>query len=649
MNDHRLTPAHLRLLLASLALVYGLHVLHLPPWVTLLTVGAGVWRYAASVTQVALPKTRWLLPIAAAATLGIIASHDGLFGRNASVSLLAAMMALKLLESHTRRDAMLLVLLAYFFSITGFLFSQSLLVGAYLVLPVVALTATLININHPNGSLPVRFLLRLAGLMLGQSIPIMLALFLLFPRVQGPLWGVPEGAHRGMTGLSDHMSPGSISQLSQSDSVAFRARFNGDMPRTSRLYWRGPVFWHYDGTRWSSGEQVRGVPLQPLQATSEPVSYSVTLEPQNRTWLFMLDAPASIPPNSLLGNDYQLLARQPVLNRVRYEGRSFLQYRMDETLAPGIRAQALQLPRAGNPRTRALGASLAGNQGTDAGIVQGALMLLREQPFRYTLTPPRLGKNAVDEFLFTTRSGFCEHYAGSFVFLMRAAGVPARVVTGYQGGEFNPTGHYLLVRQADAHAWAEVWLQGRGWVRIDPTAAVAPQRIETGLASALPAGEPLPPLMRADLDWLRQLYLRWDAVNNGWNQWVLGYDQQRQMELLSRLAGSRISSQEMIWGLMIGVGCSILAVAAAMLSRGRPMNSLQTSYGRFCRKMARAGVAHQPCEGPLDYGQRAAQALPAQAAEITAITTRYAVLRYGMAPTWQQIEAFRQLVRKFSP
>jgi len=645
--NYPLSPGHVRWLLAALALVYGLHVLHLPVWVSALFLCAGGWRYAASLRRAALPRLRWLLPIAIAAVLGIVASHGNLFSRDASVSLLATMMALKLLEAHTRRDAMLLVCLAYFLSITSFLFSQSLLVGAYLTLPTLALTAALVNINHPAGNLPVKRLLRLAGAMLAFSAPIMLALFFLFPRIQGPLWGVPEDAYSGMTGLSDHMSPGSISQLGRSDSVAFRAQFKGAIPEPSKLYWRGPVFWHYDGRTWRAGENLADQKPQPPQHTSAPVHYTVTLEPHNLTWLFMLDLPASTPADSTLSDDYQLSARQPVRIRTRYEASSYLDYHLDETLTQEAHAKALQLPRQGNPQTRALGRSLAVTYKTSAEIVQAALRNFREHPFRYTMTPPLLGQNAVDEFLFTTRSGFCEHYAGSFVFLMRAAGVPARVITGYQGGEINPMGHYLLVRQADAHAWAEVWLQGQGWVRVDPTAAVAPQRIDTGIVSALPAGEPVPTLMRADLHWLRQFYLRWDALNNGWNQWVLGYDEKRQMELLSRLAGSQISWQDMVVGLMLAVGMSVLIVATLLLRQNHRHDQLKASYQRFIRKLARAGIVHAPHEGPLDFGQRAARALPASADEITGITVQYAALQYGSAPDQQHIDAFRYQVRKF--
>jgi hypothetical protein len=259
-----------------------------------------------------------------------------------------------------------------------------------------------------------------------------------------------------------------------------------------------------------------------------------------------------------------------------------------------------------------------------------------------------LGEDSVDEFLFSTRRGFCEHYAGSFVFLMRSAGIPARVATGYQGGEINPTGNYLIVRQADAHAWAEVWLPQRGWVRVDPTAAVSPRRVEGGIAAALPAGEPVPMLVRGDYPLLRKLYLNWDALNNGWNQWVLGYNEKKQMELLSRLAGSQISWQDMAIWLMASVGAIVLAISAFMLRGGRQRaDALQSAWLQFQRKLARGGILREAHEGPINFGQRAAQKLPLRATAIGAIVARYAQLRYGMTPTRKQIEAFKQQIRTF--
>lgn len=647
MMNNSLTLDPLRWLLASLALVYGLLAPHLPMWVTLLAVTAGGWRYAAKLGYIRMPRLILLLPIAAIAVVGITLSHGSLLGRDASISLLATMMALKLLESHTRRDATLLVFLAFFLSITSFLFSQSLLAGAYLLLPLTGLVGTLISVNHPVGHLPAKPKLRLAAIMLAQSAPIMLLLFLLFPRIQGPLWGVPEDAYSGMTGLSDHMSPGTISQLSRSDSPAFRVAFDGPTPEASQLYWRGPVLWNFDGASWTAGEQTRNLPTQQVTETRLPTRYTVTLEPHNRRWLFMLDLPATTPSNSTLTHDYQLLSAEPVRLRLRYDGASNLEYRLGDQLDPESRFQALQLPAEGNAKTRAM--ARVWEKDRSEQIVQRALSMFRDQAFRYTLSPPVLGQDSIDDFLFTTRSGFCEHYAGSFVFLMRAAGIPARVVTGYQGGEINPTDHYLMVRQADAHAWAEVWLENRGWVRVDPTAAVVPQRVESGVATALPAGEPIAPLMRADLQWLRKMYLRWDAVNNRWNQWVLGYDQQRQMALLSRLAGSQVSWQDMIIGLFATVSGAVLAIAGFMLYRKKRIDVLQGMYARFQRKLAKAGVSRHPNEGPLDFGKRAAGLLPKQAKAILDITLNYAHLRYGNIKETHQIEALRHQIRNFRP
>lgn len=640
----------LKWLLASLVLMLAPLAPHLSPWVPVLAAILGLWRYRIASQRQPLPPLRILLPLTLLGAAGILASYHTWFGRDASVALLVMMTALKLLESNSRRDFTLLIFLACFISLTGFLFSQSMLVGAYLIVPLTALTATLIGINHPNGTLPAHRKLRLAGLMLGQAAPVMLALFLLFPRAPGPLWGVPKDAYSGMAGLSDNMSPGSISQLSQSDAVAFRAEFQGKLPSPSQLYWRGPVFWHYDGRTWSPGMQAASLPLEWVDARRDEVSYTVTLEPHNKPWLFLLDMPATTPLDSTLSHDRQLLARQPVRTRTRYTGVSSLGYRLEPNLDPLARQVALQLPHEGNPRTRQLGKEWAAAGASSEAIVQRALNMFREQPFVYTLRPPLLGDDSVDEFLFSTRRGFCEHYAGSFVFLMRAAGIPARVATGYQGGEINPVGNYLIVRQADAHAWAEVWLPERGWVRVDPTAAVSPQRVEAGIAAALPAGEPVPMLVRGDFSLLRKLYLNWDALNNGWNQWVLGYNEKRQLELLSRLAGSQVSWQDMAVWLMASVGLIVLAISAAML-RGsrRRVDALQAAWLQFQRKLARNGIARELHEGPLDFGRRAAQQLPFRAAAISAIAARYAQLRYGRPATREQVEGFRQRIRTFRP
>jgi transglutaminase-like putative cysteine protease len=466
----------------------------------------------------------------------------------------------------------------------------------------------------------------------------------------GPLWGLPKDAYSGMVGLSDSMTPGSISQLILSDAIALRAEFDQAIPSPSQLYWRGPVLWHFDGRSWTAGNLPASLPPEAVEARGDRVSYTVTLEPHNKRWLFMLELPVAAPPEAVLSHDFQLLAHEPVRRRLRYAASSDLRYRLQAELDAPTRRLALQLPDGGNPRTRLLGEQWAASEANGQAIVLRALTMFREQPFVYTLRPPLLGADSVDEFLFSSRRGFCEHYAGSFVFLMRSAGVPARVVTGYQGGELNPAGNYLLVRQTEAHAWAEVWLQERGWVRVDPTAAVSPRRVEAGVAAALPAGEPLPLLSRGDFPWLHKLYLNWDALNNGWNQWVLGYNEKKQLELLSRLTGSAVSWQEMAIWLMASVAAIILAISWLML-RGnrRRVDALQAAYLQFERKLARAGVQRQPYEGPLDFGRRVAAQWPAQAALIHAITRTYARLRYGKDAPTRQVEAFIRQVKRFRP
>src|SRR5690606_12261507 len=253
-----------------------------------------------------------------------------------------------------------------------------------------------------------------------------------------------------------------------------------------------------------------------------PFSYTVTLEPHEKRWLVALDLPAKLVPNSRFTADYQMLALRPVRQRTRYEMTSHTDYRLGyEGLSPYERLRALQLPDGYNWRARALAENLKAAAQDDEDMVKIVLALFRNQPFTYTLTPPLLGDNPVDDFLFNTRSGFCEHYASAFTFLMRAAGIPARVVTGYQGGEVNPIGNYMIVRQSEAHAWSEVWLEGQGWKRVDPTAAVSPQRVESGIAAAVPASDPLPAFVRGGAEWLRNLRFTWDSFATTWNQWVL--------------------------------------------------------------------------------------------------------------------------------
>lgn len=618
---------------------------HLPEWLSALTTltmlwcGVLLWRHAP------LPP-RWLLTmVAIGAASGILLHFHTLFGLKAGSAFLVLLFSLKLLEMRTLRDGFALVLLGYFLSLVQFFYTQS-IGSAFMTLVAVVLTTTaLIILNRPN---PPRHLfqqswpvalpeLRLAGLMLLQAMPFMLLLFLLFPRVQGPLWGLPSDAFSGLTGLSDSMSPGSISQLSQSDAIAFRVKFTREFesksPPQSTLYWRGPVLTSFDGRTWNAGRSFVGNRL-PYEAAGKSIAYTVTLEAHNKLWLFALELPESIPADGLIASDYQLLARQPVRTRLRYEMRSSPAIVAGRDESTEVLHEALQLPPEFNPRARALAESWRRELGKDhPAIIRRMLDYYRQQAFFYTLSPPLLGEDSIDEFLFESRRGFCEHYAAGFVFMMRAAGIPARVVTGYQGGELNPVDDTLIVRQSDAHAWAEVWLREHGWQRVDPTAAIAPSRIERNLAGALPAGEPIPLLARPQFTWLHQMRFRWDALANTWNQWVIGYNPQRQRDLLARL-GMHSPDWQQMTAVFTGLcGALLLGFTAWALRQRQRLDPALVVWNRLSKKLARRGLARHPWEGPFDYAKRINAALSAEssalAAEIQSIAFLYAQLRYA--------------------
>jgi transglutaminase-like putative cysteine protease len=641
---------NLRWLLLSLALVMGMHVEHLAAWIAILIFGFGLWRYAIDHYGLAFPKLLVLTPITIAATIGIAFTYQGLFGRDASVALLALMLALKLMETKTRRDYSIVIFIAYFLTVNQFLFSQSLLVGAFMLLPILALTTTLIGINQYTQTQHWRSHLRLAGSLILQALPIMLVFFILFPRMPGPLWNVPRDAYSNMTGLSETMEPGSIDQLTRSAATAFRAEFEGKIPAQPQLYWRGPALSLYDGRTWFSS-RTPNMPDEPVIANGKPIQYTITLEPHNRHWLLLLDMPdGPLPAESTRTTDGTVISTKPVRTRIRYSNSAVLDYQLAPELSDNARKIALQLPEPnlGNPKTRALAKSWQEQAHTPEEVIKLALSMFHNQEFIYTLRPPLLGSNAVDEFLFNTRRGFCEHYAGSFVFLMRAAGVPARVVTGYQGGELNPAGNYLIVRQSDAHAWAEVWLQGKGWTRVDPTAAVAPERIESGIADAVADNGELPLFSRRDYPVLRKLYLQWDAVNNGWNQWVLGYNQEKQKQLLSYLSGGRLSWSDIIY-VLVGTTAILLLALSFWLFRGKriPRDEVQRIYDRFTTKLLKAGLRRYPHEGPMDFSLRVKKRLPAKTGAIDAITDAYTKLRYAGKISPAAIAAFRKLVSTF--
>ena len=630
-------------LLAGALATAAPHAGHLPPWLSLLAAGALLWRSWLWQRRRRLPP-RWALGLLAIGSVaGIAWQFHSVFGRDAGVAMLVLLMALKPLEMHARRDALVIVMLGFFLLLTHYFYSQSIATDVWLLATMTLLTGTLIRLH--GGTQPVATIAREAARLLLQALPFLLILYLLFPRVSGPLWGLPQDAHGALSGLSTQMSPGSISNLIQSGAVAFRSRFVDELPEKTELYWRGPVFDAYDGTTWRVSAQQSPRPAPVIEARGVTYTYTTILEAHNQRWLLALDLPTRLPPDASLAPTLEALASVPVRVRSRFTFASSPDYRANRGEVPATLAEALRLPARINPRSRALAQqwqSLPPER-----IVEAALAMFREDDFHYTLQPSLLGRDAVDQFLFETRRGFCEHYASAFVFLMRAAGVPARVVAGYQGGEVNPVDGYLIVRQSDAHAWAEVWLAGVGWVRIDPTAAVAPSRIEQGIVAALPASEPLPAIVRLDADWLRDLRNRWEAANNGWNLWVLGYNPQRQRELLSRLGLQDPDWQSMTTSLTVLCSLLLLSVTLWTLRERRHPDPAQLAWGKYCGQLARRGICRAEWEGPLDFADRVAQARPALAALTSEAAGHYAELRYGRGGEGH-LRLLRDCVRRLS-
>ena len=637
-----LTLRDLAWLTASLAIVIAPHAMRAPWWLTLLTLCLYGWRFYSMLTRAPLPS-RWLvIAVAFIGMFGVWMEYRTLFGRQAGVLLLMLFSGLKLLESRHHRDGAVAAFLGYFLIITNFLYTQSIPTALVMCVGVFAITATLIGFSAPNR--PARDNLRTAGLLLAHAAPAALVLFVLFPRVNGPLWGLPQDAYAGMTGLSDTMSPGNLSQLALSDAIAFRATFDGEPPPQPLRYWRGPVLWDFDGRTWSAGLS-HLVNFQAPQGTSASYRYSVLLEPHNRYWLFTLETAASLPARSRMTFDGQVFSTTPVRSRLRYDMVSMVNPERDPRETAMTLNRALRLPAEYNKRTLALGEEWRRAGGSDADMLARALDFLRKGRFTYTLEPPLLGTNSVDEFLFDTRAGFCEHFASAFTVLMRAAGVPARVVTGYQGGDLNPVDQIITVRQSDAHAWSEVFIAGRGWIRVDPTAAAIPTRIDVGLARALPQDHGLPFMMRQDMAWLRGMRYRWEALAHKWNVWVLGYNPERQRDLMLSLGMRDADWQKLTAALFTFLGAMTIVLLAWSLRRLTRPDPVQKAWQAFCRKLAARGVVRAPQEGPRDYSARAARILPASRRPILRIGALYIALRYGQGADKPATVRLRRLVR----
>lgn len=633
--------------LAVLALAAAPHASSLPPGIIVFAVSTALWRTVAEIKDWPLPP-RWLrIVIAAVAVLGIVVSYRTLNGLEAGTALLTLMAAVKLTETRTVRDLTVLVFIGYFLLFALLLREQGMLLFPYVLLTAWALTVTLMRIRQPADSMTLAAAMSATGRMLLQALPVAVLLFLFFPRLPGQFWALPV-SRASTTGLDDEMSPGDVSELSLSDTVAFRVHFDVSAPPPRQRYWRGPVMHDFDGRTW---RRLRGVHHPPEKVTGIGLlyEYRITLEPHQRSWLIALEAATAWPKSRAFQTfDRQLITNEPLSTVSSFRLRSYPSYVAGAALSQRARALDTALPEGLNPRSRELAAALRARYSDDGAVIDAVLQMFREQEYFYTLEPPRLAANAVDDFLFTTRRGFCEHFASAFAALMRAADIPARVVTGYQGGQYNPIGGYFVVRQSDAHAWVEVWLDGRGWVRVDPTAAVAPERIEQGLDAALPEGEPVPGRRLARSELLMQLRLAWDAANAFWNDGVVEFDEYSQRNLLQELGIESADWRILGFGMLLSLAgfFAAMTLILAWRYRPRPVDPAAQVYLQLCRRLAEQGLPRRPYEGPVDYLQRAAATKPQFAAALNEVRALYVALRYGPEPTADELSRLRYLANQ---
>ena len=638
-------------LIAAVLVASTPHFPFVSPWIVALILGITTWRLFAEQRRWSLPSGWLRIPLTLIGFIAVVWTYRRISGVEAGTALLLAMVGLKLLEIRAKRDQAIVALICFFLLFAAFLREQAIWSVGILLLGMTFTICALRQASIHGRAFPPRRTLMHAVTLMAQAIPLMLLLFFLFPRVPGPFWALPAGGGSGITGLSTTVSPGDISSLSRSDAVAFRVRFDSTVPEPRDRYWRGPVMSYFNGRSWSWRD--RG--LRPMagintQENAAAVHYELTLEPHGRRWLLALETAAQWDaPRGYLAGGYQLMNQSPIRQRIAYRAASILGgiNRIDE------QAQYLQantnLPPASNPHSVAMARRLRSAAADDRAYLMELLRMFRREPFFYTLSPQALGDNPVDQFLFDTREGFCEHYASAFAVLARAAGIPARLVTGYQGAERNPLANYWIVRQSNAHAWTEVWLDD-AWVRFDPTAAVAPERIEYSLEEALPAGE------RNIIRGLRgnplvnRLVLSWDAANAAWNQWVLGFGPEVQRSLLQKLGLTKPSWSDLIAAMM--AGCAVfLAGLAFLLGRAgiRPVDPVLRQYRRFCKRLANIGRGPQPAEGPSDFARAVIGVRPDLAGDILAINALYLQLRYeGMAAA-DRLAEFTKRIRRFRP
>ncbi|HJP38844.1 MAG: DUF3488 and transglutaminase-like domain-containing protein [Gammaproteobacteria bacterium] len=637
-------------LVISIVLAGVPHILHIHPWIPIVVFSILVWRIVLALMRWPLPSAWIRVPLTMLGFIGVLFSYQQLSGLSAGSALLLIMVAMKLLETRGHRDRAIVVFICYFLLFSMFLREQAIWSVAYLVISILLTTAALIQVARIGAVMAAPQAMAHAMRIVLQSLPIALLLFLLFPRIPGPFWSLPNVSGDAVAGLANELSPGDISQLALSDEVAFRVRFDAAPPGVSALYWRGPVMDTFDGRKWTQrGTQQLTTPDR-ASRNGPAISYEVALEPHGQHWLLALETPLNWDARGArLTTAGQLLSKAPVNRRMSYHSSSLLGASRYQAIDPADLNRSRALPTSNNLRSIVFGQQLRSEATSDVEYLEKLLQYFTGEMFYYTLRPPSLGADPIDEFLFGARRGFCGHYASAFALLARAGGIPARIVTGYQGAELNPLGNYWIVRQSDAHAWVEVWLDGR-WIHFDPTASVAPDRIEYGFDAAMEFRNETSGNRLADNPLLLRLAMSWDALNTNWNRWILSFGPETQTTLMSLIGIYDPTTEYFIIAMVVSITGLLILGGSIQRYRERPkLNRLLTAYQRLCRRAGKVSRCRQPAEGPHEYLAAVCLQRPDLAAELHTLFNMYVQLRYDGIDDEQLRQKFFSASRAFRP
>src|SRR5262245_14728253 len=606
-----------------------------------------------------------LVLVATALTTAFI-SYGSARSVETGISLLVVLMSLKILEAHTAREFRVMVLIGWMLCLCGFFLSQDLATALCLLIAFALLLIALIQFHRGTSPDAVWPPVGTTCKLLLQALPLVVLFFLVFPRINAGFLFELRPFRSTNTGFSDRLSPGRIAALANSSDIAFRAEFPGSSTRPSGpMYWRGVVMWRCDGMEWRAPYEPRpkspsttpdvagsrGLSVQ--SSNAKEIQQRITLAPHGARWMFALDRPIKTVRGATLARGDYLSSVQPIRKSRRYDVVS-LELGENE-ITSKERAEALEVPASISPAVRDLAQSWLVQDRDSGAVVSRALQFFRTQGFSYSLTPGEY--DDLEEFLFHRRLGFCEHYASSFATLMRLAGIPASVVVGYLGGEYNDLGHFFLVRQADTHAWCEVWLPENGWTRIDPTSAVAPGRasfdlssfLETRIASGkmgIRRNALIAQLLRSGV--FTHVRFLWQTLSYEWDTRLLAFDADVQDVLLTAMGiASRGPAFLIVEILLVVIALLAIYFALMQLRTRSRADRVKALYEYFCRKMARLGVPRDPCEGPLDFARRAAESLPNESNRIREIADTYILLRYAPQPAHGMLDRFAKEVNAF--